>query len=86
MFRELPMAQDSPPLGKVTVSEGRGNTVTFTVPSAYFVGSREQEALTFRITVWFTPVKFWGAVQVGFCKLGLEKEPDPMEEEKTDQE
>jgi hypothetical protein len=60
--------------------------MTFTVPSAYFVGSREQEALTFRITVWFTPVKFWGAVQVGFCKLGLEKEPDPMEEEKTDQE
>jgi hypothetical protein len=68
------------------VKGGMGSTVTFTVPSAYFVGSREQEALTFRITVWFTPVKFWGAVQVGFCKLGLEKEPCPMEEEKTDQE
>jgi hypothetical protein len=60
--------------------------VTFTVPSAYLVGSREQEALTFRITVWFTPVVLTGAVQVGFCKLGFEKKPNPMEEEKTDQE
>jgi hypothetical protein len=59
------------------VKGGMGSTVTFTVPSAYFVGSEEQEAFTFKVTVWLLPVVLAGAVQVGFWELVLEKEPWP---------
>ena len=86
IFWVLPMIQDSPPLGERREREGIGSTVISMFPSAKTAGSRAQDALTFSTTAWLIPVVFRGAVQVGFGKLGFEKEPCPMEEERTDQE
>jgi hypothetical protein len=76
--REVPKSREE---GERERMGPEDKTVTFTVPSAYFVGSEEQEAFTFRVTVWLLPVVLAGAVQVGFGALGLEKEPLPMGEE-----